>query len=259
MKKEGQAFSKLSWAYRSLDRMMKAPPPGKLTFFSAYPGVGKMAFALNLIDRLAIGQKIPIGLFSLSMNKNQLLVHLAAISGKIDLLQLYLGKGSEKAQEHFAEKLSEIARVPLQIYAAPRLSVKDLEIECRRLKERCRIQMIIIDSFQELYLPEMTKASKNTSALILKSINKIAKELKVPVLVLNSLTDSSLANSQTKDWKKMEKEVEFAMALEHHDAFEEQKGKSISSIRAQINIFKKGRKKGAVKLEFIPRFARFEG
>src|ERR1044071_3129665 len=84
----------LSWGFPSLDKATGGLAPGKISVFAAHAGIGKTAMALNLIDQLALEQSIPVGMICLDMNKNQLLVRLASIRGKIDLLQLYLGKGS---------------------------------------------------------------------------------------------------------------------------------------------------------------------
>ncbi len=247
-----------SWGFRALDKYTKGLQPGQLALFTAYPGIGKTAFALNVAERLALEQNIPIGMVSLEMTYQQLRVRLACSYAKIDLLQLYLGKGSEKAEDKFSSHLSTISKAPFHIFATPRITLGELEVEARRLQNRFRIQLLMIDSLNlismnppTLVQPSSKKMKDLASELveIVVGIKSLAKDLKLPVLLLN----------QIPVFKAIEKQADIVCLLAPNDAYEEQKGKAMETITAEVAITKnRNGSTGKVKLKFLPKYTRFE-
>jgi replicative DNA helicase len=252
----------LSWGFPSLDRQTCGLQPGQLLVFSAYPGVGKTTFALNVVEHLALQERAQVGMISLEMTTKQLLVRLACSHAQIDLLQLYLGKGSEKNQEKFSLALAEIAKAPFQIFATPRINLPDLQTEARRLQERCKIKLLIIDCLHLISADGLppNKDPDREKAKVLQGIKSMAGELKIPVLLLNLLTTpENEKKKKAKDSKILEKVADVVCELAPHDAYEEQKGKAMETITAQVALVKnKNGSKGNVRLKFLPKITRFE-
>lgn len=141
------------WGLAALDRLTKGLNSGQLALFGAHPGVGRSALALRMVEALALERKIPVALVSLEMTTQQVLVRLACSHARIDLLQLYLGKGSGKTQEKFTQTLTELSRAPFQVFATPRMTVAELNLEAHRILVRTHNRLLIVDGLH-LLAPE---------------------------------------------------------------------------------------------------------
>jgi replicative DNA helicase len=249
-----------SLGFKKIDKYTCGLKPEQLMIFAAYPGVGRSSFALNVAQKLAIEQRIPTAVMSFELTKQQVLVRLACSHAKIDLMQLYLGKGSEKAQEKFTETLSEIARAPLEIFAAPRMTLMELQHEARRIKERCKVRLIIVDSLQQLSFEGLTQDRLTSLKQLLTGVKLLSKELQIPILLTNQWVGKRAQDKEfLKENKILEKEADIFCVLAAHEAFEEQKSKMISEINAVFNFVKnRNGSVGKANLAFLPKYSRFE-
>jgi len=257
----------LSWGFRSLDRHTAGLLPSQMTVFAAHPGVGKTAFALNVAEKLALEQNIPVGMVSLEMTRKQLLVRMACSHARIDLLQLYLGKGSEKAREKFTNALGVIEKAPLHIFETPRISLPDLQTEARRLKSRFQIRLLIIDFLQLMSAEGLPPCKDRPEELmrIAQGIQLLAGELQLPVLLLQRLDhpEEKVTCAQktihSREAKAIEKEADVICRLTPNDAYEEQQRKAMEPITAEVMIVKnRNGPVGRAKLKFLPKNTRFE-
>jgi replicative DNA helicase len=235
--------------------------------FGAYPGVGKTAFAMKILENLALESRMSVGFFSLELTKQQALVRLACSSAKVDLMQLYLGKGPDSAQEKFTNQLSEIARAPLEIYATPRIDLVDLEKEMLRQKQHNHAKLCVIDHLR-LVVPQMvpvpSRKKEDPIIKVIESVKKLAKKLQLPILILDLIPDVSEGDKAAKKKaslieKTIKKTSDIVCALKPHEVFEEQKGRMLPDLAAEVNLIKNANgAKGKLKLQFLPRFSRFE-
>jgi replicative DNA helicase len=259
--------SSIPLGLKKLDKALIGLKPGQVMVFGAHPGVGKTAFGLKIIENLALQSKVSVGFFSLELNKQQALVRLACSSAKVDLMQLYLGKGPESAQEKFTKALGEIARAPLEIFATPRMDLLDLEKELTRLKQRNDAKLCIIDHLR-LVVPQMvptpSKKKEDPILKVITGIKNIAKKLQLPILLLDLLPDIPETDKAGKKRallieKTLSKSVDVVCSLKPHEVFEEQKGRMLPDLAAEVSLLKNANgAKGKVKLQFLPRYARFE-
>ncbi len=263
---KGSKADVLPWGLASLDRATKGLHAGQLALVEvSHAGVGRPALALRVVDALALEQGIPLLLVSLEMITQQVLVRLACLHSRIDLLQLYLGKGSETAQEKLKTTLAEISRAPMQIYATPRMTLAELQVETQRSKERRHIRLLIVDGFHLLVpdVPATAGEPRKWRPAIAKGIRQLAKDLKIPALVLHQVTEeawTSKTSPAARELKVIENEADIVCRLAPHEAFEEQKGRAMQSlITAGMDVVKNDNgKSGKVRLKFLPRFAQFE-
>lgn len=255
----------LPWGISGLDRATKGLHAGQLTLVEvSHPGVGRTAMALSVVDALAMDLAVPLLFVSLEMITQQVLVRLACLHSQIDPLQLYLGKGSEAAQEKLKKTLAEISQAPFQIFATPRMPLLELQTEARRSRERRGIRLIIVDGFQAMVPDDLSKAGGPAKwrPAIAKGIRQLAKELDVPALVLHQVTDQAWASKSSpvaKELKVVEKEADTVCRLAPHEAYEEQKGRAMAAeVKGEIEVVKnENGRTGGVKVRFLPRFARF--
>lgn len=255
----------VSLGLKKLDKALKGLKPGQVMVFGAYPGVGKTAFGLKVVENLALESKMSVGFFSLELTKQQALVRLACSSAKVDLMQLYLGKGPESAQEKFTKALSEIARAPLEIFATPRIDLLDLEKELTRLKQRNHAKLCVIDHLR-LVVPTMMPSKKKEDPIlkVITAVKSLAKKLQLPILVLDLLPDIAETDKAAKKRaslieKTISKSADVVCSLKPHEVFEEQRGRMLPDLAAEVNLLKNANgAKGKLKLQFLPKYSRFE-
>jgi replicative DNA helicase len=163
------------------DRLTAGLHPGELTILAARPGMGKTALCLNVA--WSVGEREPVGIFSLEMEKErQLTNRLVSSAGRIDGDHIKRGKmdGEEWAKrERVQERLEESL---IWIDDTPGLMQLQLRAKCRRLKARHGLSLVIVDYLQLMKAPRMRSRDEEVSH-VAYALKELSKELSVPVLV----------------------------------------------------------------------------
>ncbi|RKX67314.1 MAG: replicative DNA helicase, partial [Thermodesulfobacteriota bacterium] len=73
------------------DRLTSGFQPSDLIIIAGRPSMGKTAFALNIAANAASKHKIPVGIFSLEMSKEQLTTRMLCAEAKVDSQKLRSG------------------------------------------------------------------------------------------------------------------------------------------------------------------------
>jgi replicative DNA helicase len=178
--------------FGALDNMLAGFQKSDLIILAARPSLGKSALALNFAANLAIEQKIPVGIFSLEMSKDQIVDRLIASLAGVDLWKLRTGRLSDEGQDNDFTKIQQslgiLSEAPIYIDDAFSSTVLQMKAMSRRLQADKGLGMIIVDYLQ-LMEPLNPKAnpvqqvSENSRAL-----KGLAKELAIPVLVVSQLS-----------------------------------------------------------------------
>jgi replicative DNA helicase len=74
-----------------LDNLTSGLQPGELIIIASRPSVGKTALALNIAAYAAIEKEKRVGLFSLEMSKESLVIRLVCSEARIDSHRLRTG------------------------------------------------------------------------------------------------------------------------------------------------------------------------
>jgi replicative DNA helicase len=145
---------------------------------------------MNIVENVAIGSKVAVGVFSLEMGADQLTQRLLCSQAGISMTKVMSGMLSENRDfpriQHAAAKLSECK---IYIDDTPSLSIMALRAKARRMKKQFGIELIMIDYLQ-LMRSESKKAQDSRQqevAEISQGVKALAKELRVPVIVLAQL------------------------------------------------------------------------
>ena len=201
----------LSTGYRSLDKILLGLQPGEMIILAARPSMGKTSLAMNVAENVALGfnhdtgygnesrQCIPVGVFSLEMSGEALVRRMFCSRAKISWERLVNGM-VEKRQtfRQIAEAANQVMKAPIFIDDSAGLGALELRARARRMKKMHNIGLIVVDYLQMLNYPQFAKEGRQreTSA-ISAAMKAMAKELRVPVLVLSQLNRSP----ETRDKK----------------------------------------------------------
>jgi replicative DNA helicase len=187
--KEGKSITGISTGYAELDKLLSGLQPSELLILAARPSQGKTALALNLAENIAIRAGEPVAIFSLEMSKESLLQRLIASVAQIDAHKFRTGHLSKEDWRRMTDALGSIAAAPLWIDDSGSISVLEIGAKARRLmKEKNGLKLLIVDYLQLITARGRFSSRQEEVSNISRSLKGLAKELKIPVLVLSQLT-----------------------------------------------------------------------
>ncbi len=185
---EGKRITGLSTGYRQLDNLTSGLQPSEIIILAARPSMGKTALALNIAENVVLRDEGPVAIFSLEMSKESFLLRLLASQARIDAHKFRTGHLSREDGRKMIESLRELAEARLWIDDSGANTVLEMSAKARRLKSDKGLSLLIIDYLQLISAHGRFGNRNEEVSYISRSLKGLAKELKVPVLVLSQLT-----------------------------------------------------------------------
>jgi len=182
----------LPTGFTDLDNTLAGLQKSDLVILASRPSMGKSSLAVNIATNIAINQKIPIGLFSLEMSKDQVVDRLIASLSNVDLWKLRTGRLSSEGEDNDFSRIQDamglLSEAPIYVDDAASSNVLQMRAMARRLQAERGLGLIIIDYLQlmEPRNPATTMVQQVTE--ISRSLKGLAKELNIPVLALSQLS-----------------------------------------------------------------------
>lgn len=187
---EGRRITGLATGYTDLDNQTAGLQPSELIVLAARPSMGKTALALNIAENVALRQREPVAIFSLEMSKESLLLRMLASEARVDAHKFRTGHMNREDWAKVTTGLANLGESPLWIDDSASSTVLEMGAKARRLKRDKGLSLMIVDYLQ-LVVPSNTGRNTNRQeqvASISRAMKGLAKELKIPVLVLSQLT-----------------------------------------------------------------------
>ena len=186
--REGKSITGISTGYGELDKLLSGLQPSELIILAARPSQGKTALALNFAENIAIRGGEPVAIFSLEMSKESLLQRLIASVAQIDAHKFRTGHLSKEDWRRMTESLGTISSAPLWIDDAGSISALEIGAKARRLMKDKGLKLLVVDYLQLLTARGRFSNRQEEVSSISRNLKGLAKELKIPVLVLSQLT-----------------------------------------------------------------------
>jgi len=159
---------------------------GELVLFQARSGVGKTTFALNVINNVAYGLKIPTVFFSLEMHGRYIAQRLAAIhfDTPTSEIEADLGQGYSR---HLSGLVSDFET--LTIIDNPNMSFKSMGEAIREteLEWDQKVQFVVVD-YAEYITGVRAMGSMEQVDMVMKQAKKFAREHDVLLLLLHQVS-----------------------------------------------------------------------
>src|ERR1700712_4626015 len=194
----------VSSGFPSLDKITNGFQPSDLIIIAARPAVGKTAFALNLARNAAMHpvKPTPVGLFSLEMGSSQLVTRILSAQSDIHMEKISRGRLEDHEMKQLLVKgIQPLEKAPLYIDDSAAINIFELRAKCRRMVNKYKVGMIIIDYLQLMSGNGDNKGNREQEiSSISRALKQLAKELNVPVIALSQL---SRAVESRKDGNKM--------------------------------------------------------
>ena len=203
--KRGQRITGLETHYEDLDTLTSGFQRSDLIIIAARPSMGKTAFALNISENCAVKDKKTVGIFSLEMSSEALLLRLLCSRAQIDSHAMRTGFLPKDEYRKVARAYGELSASPIFVDDTPGISLSELRAKAMRLKHKeGKLDLVVVD-----YLQLMTAGTKRYEnrtqevSAISRGLKAIAKELVVPVVALSQLSRAPESRSAKDNEPKL--------------------------------------------------------
>jgi replicative DNA helicase len=150
--------------------------------------MGKTSLAMNIAEHVAIEQGLPVGVFSLEMTSESLVLRMLCSRSRVNLRNVREGFLAERDFPKLTGAAGKLSNSPLFIDDSSALSILQLRAKARRMFQQYGIKLFVIDYLQLLHsTADRAENRQQEIADISSGIKALAKELKVPVIVLSQL------------------------------------------------------------------------
>ena len=183
-------ISGVKTGFKDLDTLTTGLQRSDLIVLAARPSIGKTSLALNIAEHAAVREGKTVGIFSLEMSKEQLVLRLLSSVANIDSQRLRTGFLEEMDFTRLAPAMNNLAEAPIYIDDTPNISTMELRTKARRLQAEAGLDMLVVDYLQ---LMQSTIQSRDANRVqevseITRGLKSLARELQVPVMALSQLS-----------------------------------------------------------------------
>lgn len=174
-----------------LDNLLGGFQKSDLIVLAARPSMGKTSLALDIVRHVGVAEKIPVGIFSLEMSKDQLVDRLLAAEADVDLWRMRTGRLSDEGEDNdfvrIGHAMGRLADAPIFIDDSASSNVMEIRTKARRLQAEHNLGLIVVDYLQ---LMEGRGAENRVQEVseISRSLKSLSRELNVPLLALSQLS-----------------------------------------------------------------------
>jgi replicative DNA helicase len=257
----------VSTGYLKMDEMLSGLHPGELLILAARPAMGKTALALNIAQHVATHPDIrkTVAVFSLEMSNEQLLTRMICATARVDQQKFRLGYLNHDERRRLQLAAMDMAEAPLFVDDSAGTNLMDLHSKLRRLKAERGLGLVVVDYLQLMSSRGRSENRTQEVSAMSRGLKLLAKELKVPMLVLSQLsraTETRVGDhvpqlSDLRESGSIEQDADVVMFIYRPEYYkpdnEELRG------RAEVIIAKQRNGPiGKVKLAFLREFTRFE-
>lgn len=186
--KNKSVITGLETGFYDLDKVTSGLHGGELVIIAARPGMGKTAFALNLVTNAAKTTNKAIAIFNLEMTADQLVNRMISAVGSIEGDKLKTGMLNQNDWKKYNEAMSILADTNIYIEDNASISLPEIKAKCRNLsKKEAGLALVVIDYLQLLTMGGRPESRQVEVSDISRGLKTLALELKVPVVALAQL------------------------------------------------------------------------
>ncbi|MGH8671923.1 MAG: replicative DNA helicase [Burkholderiales bacterium] len=250
--------------FYDLDQKTSGLQPGDLVIIAGRPSMGKTAFALNIVEHVALVVGLPAAVFSMEMSGEQLAMRLLGSVGRLDQHKVRTGRLDDEDWPRLTDAIGRLNDAPIYVDESGSLNALELRARARRLhRQHQGLGIIVVDYLQLMSAAHGGENRATEISEISRSLKSLAKELRVPVVALSQLnrsveqrTDKRPVMSDLRESGAIEQDADLILFIYRDEVYNpETPDKGI----AEINIGKQRNGPiGKVRLTFLGEYTRFE-
>ncbi len=152
--------------------------------------VHNTSLCLTLAQNAAIQAQAVVGVFSLEMSKESLVMRMLCSEGRVDAHRFRSGFLSREEWARLAQALGSLADAKIFIDDTPGITVLEMRAKARRLaSEQKKLDLIIVDYMQLMSGSSRRSESRQQEvSQISRELKGLAKELNIPLIALSQLS-----------------------------------------------------------------------
>ena len=259
----------ISTGFTDLDKMTTGLHGGEMIVIAARPSMGKTSLAMNIAESVAIDQKLPVGVFSLEMSSESLVLRMLCSRARVNLRNIREGFFSERDFPKITSAAGKLAASPLYIDDTAGLSILQLRAKARRMWQQYGIKLFVIDYLQLVHSTARRAENRQQEiADISNGVKALAKELNVPVIVLAQLNrelekdkNRKPRMSDLRESGAIEQDADLIGLLYKPAAGDDEEGPGAEQEAVPVNMLiakQRNGPTGDVCLTFLKTYTRFE-
>src|SRR6266487_3828616 len=254
-----------------LDKLTTGLHGGEMIVIAARPSVGKTSLAMNIAEYVAIDERLPVGIFSLEMTAESLILRMLCSRSRVNLRNVREGFLAERDFPKLTGAATKLSSAPLFIDDSSGLSILQLRAKARRMYQQYGIKLFIVDYLQLIHSTSRRAENRQQEiADISSGIKALAKELEVPVMVLSQLNREIEREkgrpprlSDLRESGAIEQDADLVGLLykPKSDSDDEEAGSGAEEEAVAVNLLiakQRNGPTGDVSLTFLKPYTRFE-
>lgn len=167
-----------------LDKLTCGLHNQELTIIGARPGMGKTTLTLQIAQEIA--KKKNVVFVSLEMSQTQLIQKMIAKQSIVNSYKMRLGTLEEGDWEKIAKASIKLSELNLTINTKVR-TIQDIEVIAKRLKNKDKLDLLIIDYIQLLKSQGKFNLREQEVAEISRRLKLLSLEINIPIIALCQL------------------------------------------------------------------------
>jgi len=192
LSKHGGSIRGVPTGFKHLDNILAGLQKSDLIILASRPSMGKSSLALNFATNIAVESKMPVGIFSLEMSRDQIVDRLISALSNVDLWKLRTGRLSQEGEDNDFARIQHamgiLAEAPIYVDDAASSNVLQMRAMARRLQAEHGLGLLIIDYLQLMEPRNPTFSTVQQVSEISRSLKGLSRELNVPVLAVSQLS-----------------------------------------------------------------------
>jgi replicative DNA helicase len=250
--------------FERLDLLTSGFQPSEFVVIGARPSIGKTALALNMAADMAVHKNIPVGFFTLEMSDLALTKRIISSESMVDAKNIRSGYLTPSEYSRIVHAASNIYEAPFFIVDMPNMKLLDLRAQARKLRSQQKVEIIFIDYLGLIGSENYTLPRYEQISEISRSLKSLARELKIPIVVLSQLTREAERErpnlSNLRDSGSIEQDADVVLFL-HRDRIEKKPNEQPNpddGIPTDLIIAKqRNGPVGTIKLALVAKYAKY--
>lgn len=187
---QDEEVSGLSTGFKKLDKMLSGLHQGNLIVVAGRPSMGKTSFGLNIAQHVGLEKKIPVGIFSLEMSAQEILLRILCAEARVESQRVRDGFVGSNEWAALTAAAGRIKESKIYIDDSPSITPLEMKARARRLKaENHDLGLIIVDYIQLIPgLPGGYENRQQEISNVSRSLKVLAKEIEIPVIAMSQLS-----------------------------------------------------------------------
>jgi replicative DNA helicase len=254
----------LETGFTDLDQLTSGLQPSDLIIVAGRPSMGKTALAMNIAQHIGVRLKKTVGIFSLEMSRDQLMLRFLCSEARLDSHRLKVGGFTRDEWSRLMRTMAILSEAKIFLDDSSGSTPIEMGAKARRLKAEHGLDLVIIDYLQMMKMKGRYDNRQQEITAISRALKELAKELNVPVIALSQLHRGP--ETRGKDHRPMLSDLRESGAIEQdadlvcfiyreevYEPTEENRGLAEILIRKQRNG-----PTGDIELVFLKEYTRFE-